>query len=516
MSTKRTKPDSQSLALPATGAVHAKEPPSAQEAKPAPAAHEATGANMAAIEASCRMPVIVLFGFASIWLVLSSLLALIASVKLIAPGFLGCCAPLTFGRIQPAAWNGLVFGFAVQAGMAATLWICARLGSAAVIGRRILVVGVLCWNIGVFIGLIAMLAGESSGVETLELPGRALPLLFTAYVSMASVVALTFVRGQRHQLKVAQWYLIGSVFLLPWIWGSAAIGTVVLPLRGVLQTAAQAWFAHGLLVVWVSFVGLGSLFYFLPKLTDTAIRNRSVAVFGFWTLALFGTLGALARCHGGPFPAWMLSISTVASQLTLFPVIAVLINLAPYFKCGNRSTRASLPFRFALAALGFYVLAMSSTSLNSLASLRRITQFTFLQPALDLSMLVGFLTLALLGAIYEIVPRLLGTPWPSSRLSRGHCIAASISAAMLTVGFGIGGVVQGVALSDTRLPISSVIERWLPFAAAGTIGWLVAVGASLLLFANLVWMAAVHCRQVLWPAVAVWFRTTRTGTEVSI
>src|ERR1035437_8159530 len=71
-------------------------PPSAAETGLAPGA---TGVP-AAIDASCRLPLVVLFLCAAVWLVIGSAFTLIASIKLHEPGFLADSAWLTYGRVD--------------------------------------------------------------------------------------------------------------------------------------------------------------------------------------------------------------------------------------------------------------------------------------------------------------------------------------------------------------------------------------------------------------------------------
>ena len=127
----------------------------------------------------------VLFLSAAGWLATGAALSLLASIKLHAPAFLATCAALTYGRVQPAAWNALAFGFAVPAGLGVALWITARLSGTPLFGRRGIVVAAVLWNLGLAIGLVGILAGDSTGVASLELPLYATPILLAAYLIMA-------------------------------------------------------------------------------------------------------------------------------------------------------------------------------------------------------------------------------------------------------------------------------------------------------------------------------------------
>ena len=80
------------------------------------------------IDASCRVPLLVLFGGAALWLVVGSLLALIASLTFHMPEKFGDCSWLTYGHLQPAADDALLYGFCIPAGLGVILWIFARLG----------------------------------------------------------------------------------------------------------------------------------------------------------------------------------------------------------------------------------------------------------------------------------------------------------------------------------------------------------------------------------------------------
>src|SRR3954463_7862630 len=73
----------------------------------------------ALIDASTRGPVLTLFGTAVGWLLISTLLGFIASVKLHSPEFLGNISFLTYGRVYPAFTNSFIYGWCSLAGMKA-------------------------------------------------------------------------------------------------------------------------------------------------------------------------------------------------------------------------------------------------------------------------------------------------------------------------------------------------------------------------------------------------------------
>src|SRR6266851_2366006 len=74
-------------------------------------------------DASCRLPLLVMFVSAAIWLVIGSVFALISSLKFHSPNILGTCIWLTYGRVRPAYTNCVLYGFCLQAGLGVGLWL---------------------------------------------------------------------------------------------------------------------------------------------------------------------------------------------------------------------------------------------------------------------------------------------------------------------------------------------------------------------------------------------------------
>src|SRR6266446_5917884 len=148
------------------------------------------------INDSCRMPLLVMFVSAAVWLVIGSVFGLIASIKFHLPSFLADCAWLTYGRVRPAYINALLYGFGIQAGLGVTLWLFARLGRTTVAQPLLVTVGIL-----------GILAGDGTGFETLEMPRYAALILFLGYLMIALRSALTFHQRRERPLFVSQWFL---------------------------------------------------------------------------------------------------------------------------------------------------------------------------------------------------------------------------------------------------------------------------------------------------------------------
>src|SRR5262245_35740589 len=134
----------------------------------------------AEIDASLRWPVLFLFASATAWLLLGSVLWLVTFIKFASPGFLADYSWLTLGRVRPAAVNAFLYGCASQVAMGVTLWMLCRLGGNRFTLQLPVLIGTKFWNLGVTIGVGAILAGSSTGFEWLEMPRYASAFLFVA------------------------------------------------------------------------------------------------------------------------------------------------------------------------------------------------------------------------------------------------------------------------------------------------------------------------------------------------
>src|SRR6186997_2905927 len=106
----------------------------------------------AAIDRSVKAPVLFLFANAAMWLLASTLMGLIASIKLVEPGFLDndWLWFLNYGRLQPAHVATLVYGWAMQGALGAAIWLLARRSGVVLErGSGLMLTAGVFWNIGV-------------------------------------------------------------------------------------------------------------------------------------------------------------------------------------------------------------------------------------------------------------------------------------------------------------------------------------------------------------------------------
>ncbi|HUZ08517.1 MAG TPA: hypothetical protein VMV89_13650, partial [Candidatus Paceibacterota bacterium] len=172
------------------------------------------------IDDSCRVPLLALFGGAALWLVVGLALSLIAIMTFHKPDMFADCPYLTYGRAQAAANDLLLYGFCIPAGLGVMLWIFARLSRTELALPLVPIAAANLWHLGVLVGTVSILIGDSTGFAWLEYPRGSSVLLFAAFLLIAISAAATFGARKERELYPSHWFLLAALLWFPWIYST--------------------------------------------------------------------------------------------------------------------------------------------------------------------------------------------------------------------------------------------------------------------------------------------------------
>ena len=396
----------------------------------------------AAIDRSTRLPVLFFFTSGAAWLLVATLLGLISSIKLVAPGFLGIDW-LNYGRSQPAFLNALLYGWAFQAGLGVMVWLMARLCSMELKNPITLVVAGHFWNAGVAAGVLGILAGYGTPMKWLEFPSFVWPILLVSYSLIVVWLVVMFSARRKGHVFISQWYMLAACFSFPWIYLTANLLLNVFGQSGVSGPVIASWYSNNVLFLWLVPVGLASSYFIIPKITGKPIHSYQMASLAFWALVAISPWAGAQELLGGPLPAWIPTLAGTAQVLLLVPVLAIAFNHYLTVKGSHRLVELSPSLRFTFFGSIGYVITSVSAAVLSTMTLSRYTGFSFTQDAVAMSGIYMFFTMTMFGAIYFIVPRITGCEWLSGGRIRFHfwwsayaCI--SLCVLLLSAGFSHG------------------------------------------------------------------------------
>ena len=454
-----------------------------------PAQRERAARERRAIDASCRVPVLYLATSAAAWLLVGTVLALLASVKLHSPYFLTNTPELTFGRVRMAHLQAVGIGWSALMVMAAAVWLMCRLSRVEAVYPKVLLLAGTLWNVGMVLDVGGILFGDGQSVEWLDAPPYA-PPFFVAGVGLVSAwTVAAFRRRRERHVYVSQWYILAAMFWLPWLYTVAVLMIFWMPATGVIQPVVNWWFGHNYLGLWMTPVAVGTAYYIIPKVIGRPVHSYYLSIIGFWSLALFYSWAGMHHLIGGPIPAWLSTASTVGSMMMFIPVIAVAINHHMTMLGSFHRLKYSPALRFTVFGAITYTAVSFQGSIEALKDFSEVAHFTHYTVAHAHLGAYGFFTMTMFGLFYYMVPRLTGREWFSPGLIRMHFWCDAVGITVYFVSLSIGGWWQGRMWNDPNVPPANIVQYLLPYLFARSLsGGLMAVGHvafAVLLVANL-------------------------------
>lgn len=448
-----------------------------------PDAHEL--ALRAEADRSSRWPVLAFVHSAVFWLVIGSVLGLIASVKMHWPDLWTGSAAMTFGRIRPLHLNVVAYGWLSMAGVGVGLWLLPRLLRTPLRGGGFALAGAVFWNIGMALGTAALAVGWTDGLEWLEFPWQ-IDLFFVVGGALAGVpLLMTFRHRQVEHLYVSAWYIAAALVWFPILFVAANLPQTHF---GVEHALVNWWFAHNVLGLWFTPLALAAAYYLIPKIVGRPIYSYQLSLLGFWALALFYSQVGVHHLIGGPVPTWVVTVSIVTSFSMIIPVVAVAINHHLTVWGSFKVLRYSPVLRFVVLGAMMYTLASIQGSLHSLRALNTLSHFTHYTVAHAHVGAYGFASFVFFGAIYFLVPRVTGREWPSTRLIDLHLVLIVVGFFIYFVFLSIGGLLQGAAMLDASRPFMASVDVTKPYLLARSLGGVLMTAGHLVMAINLVWL----------------------------
>lgn len=434
-----------------------------------------------ALDQSARGPIL-LFLLSSVgWLLLGSVLGLVVSLKFHHPTLLGTQDLLTFGKLRALHLNIITYGWLSFAGLGLCLWLVPRIAKVPLRNPGLLTVAGTLWNLGVLLGCAGLLAGYTDGLEWLEFWWPVDILLALAGAMVAVPVFQSVLRSREEHLYVTLWYVLAAFIWFPVLF---VIANMHFLHSGVQQAITNWWFAHNVLGLWVTPLGLGIIYYLLPKIIGQPVASYQLSLFGFWGLALFYSQVGGHHLVGSPLPTWLINLSIVMSVGMAVPVITVAINHHVTAYRHFRVLKDSVVLRFVVFGAMAYTVSSLQGSLHSLRTFNHVTHFTHWTASHAHLGLYGFTSMVFFGGLYFALPRLLNRDWRWPRLVNAHFWVAAIGILIYAGALGVGGILQGLELRNPDGSFEASVRVTLPYLVGRSLGGTLMLVSHVLLALN--------------------------------
>ena len=402
------------------------------------------------------------------------------------------------GRWRMVHTNAVAYGFLANAFLGSLHWAVPRLTFHRVASRALSYFIFTAWQVIVLSTAAAIIIGPSfqdarwvadlsrsthlpmnlgaQGLEWGETPFWIDPVALLGLALVAFNFLIPIAKA-KSPMYVTLWYFMAAFV---WTFLTYAMGNL-LPEYAVAGTSAGAiggLFIHDLVGLFVTPLGWGLMYYFVPIMLQKPIWSHGLSLVGFWGLAFFYPLQGIHHFLYTPIPMFLqygAVISTIAVELV---VATVVINFMGTIWGRSRVLGENLPIRWFYTGMIYYFITCFQCALQVTLTFQKLIHFTDWVVGHAHLVMFGVFSQWLFGIMTYLFPRLLGRQWYSRKLCEWHYWLSAVGVFVMFLDLGLVGVLQGYFWSSLQ-PWEASTTGSYPF-------WVVRVFAGLAMFSGLI------------------------------
>lgn len=378
------------------------------------------------------------------------------------------------GRWRMIHTNAVAYGFLANAFLGALHWAVPRLTLKPVLHKSLSYFIFFAWQMVVLATAGGILLGEAQGLEWGETPTWIDPLALAGLLLVAVNFLAPIIRMQG-PMYVTLWYFTAAFI---WTFLTYAMGNFI-PEYFVAGTSAGAvggLFIHDLVGLFVTPLGWGLMYYFVPILLHKPIWSHGLSLVGFWGLAFFYPLTGIHHFLYTPIPMFLQYGSIVSTIAVEMVVTTVIINFFGTLRGSGRAVVTNLPIRWFYTGMVFYALTCLQCAMQATLTFQALIHFTDWVVGHAHLVMFGVFGLWLLGIMTYLFPRLFGVEWYSRRLCEWHYWLSASGLFVMACDLILVGVFQGYWWGSLQ-PWDVSVDGSMPF-------WILRVFAGVAMFAG--------------------------------
>ena len=414
------------------------------------------------------------------WMSVTMLIGLIEAVKLFYPEFLQGIPMLAYGRLRPVHINIGLFGFMSMGYLGATFYMVPRLTQTPLFSERLGSITAWVWNFNLVGGCLGILMGYSKGKEYTEIPFPFDMVIGLLVIAIAGNLFSTITMRREQRVYVSLWYILLAIIPFPiyYTLGNAS------KFSGIEDAIINWFYSHNLFGIWLTTLGLATLYYIVPKQVNKPLYSHIVSFVGFWSLAAFYPWNGGHHVIWGPVPMWVMTASVTASIAMFVPTFATMVNFGGTAWGTWAIMKQDIGYRFSLMAYACYVGASLWGTGLAVMSLNAKLHFTNMTIAHVHLGFLGFGVPGLIAFTYFYIERSLKLKY-SRPLAEWHFWLTMLGIVGYVVSMGISGWVEGSAWEAGNSPQGTMVDRY-PYHVARAISGLIVLLGQFLFVTNVV------------------------------
>lgn len=406
-----------------------------------------------------------------------------------------------FGRLRPLHTNAVIFAFGGCALFATSYYVVQRTCHTRLFAPGLAMFTFWMWQLIILSAAITLPLGYTTGKEYAELVWPIDIAIAVTWVSYAVVFFGTIATRKVDHIYVANWFFgafIIAVALLH-IVNSAEVpvsfsGLQSYPVYAGAQDAmVQWWYGHNAVGFFLTAGFLGMMYYFVPKQAERPVYSYRLSVVHFWALIFTYMWAGPHHLHYTALPDWAQSVGMLFSLILLAPSWGGMINGIMTLSGAWHKLRTDPILKFLIVALSFYGMSTFEGPMMSVKTVNALSHYTDWTVGHVHSGALGWVAMISIGAIYYLLPRMVGkTEMYSTSLITVHFWISTIGIVLYIASMWIAGVMQGLMWratdADGTLTYSFIeaVKATYPFWTIRLLGGTLFLVGMIIMFYNMV------------------------------
>lgn len=432
------------------------------------------------------------------YMVISMLGGLLVALQLVRWNCLQGIELLSPGRWRMVHTNAIAYGFLANAFLGTLHWAIPRLTLRPVLNKGLSYFIFVAWQAVVLATAGGILLGQAQGLEWGETPVwidplAQLGLLLVAINFMAPIIVA------RGPMYVTLWYFMAAFV---WTFLTYAMGNFI-PQYVVCGTNAGAiggLFIHDLVGLFVTPLGWGLMYYFVPILLRKPIWSHGLSLVGFWGLAFFYPLQGIHHFLYTPIPMFLQYGAVISTIAVEFVVATVIVNFFGTLRGAGREVVTNLPVRWFYTGMVLYFITCFQCALQVTLTFQALIHFTDWVVGHAHLVMFGVFSQWLMGIMTYLIPRLCGKPWYSRKLCEWHYWLSVVGITVMFLDLTMAGLFQGWSWSGMQI--------WDHSTQVSEPFWIVRIFAGLSMFGGFLVFVYNTVRTLAGPAPVAAAATT--------
>ncbi len=310
---------------------------------------------------------------------------------------------LSPGRWRMIHTNAVAYGFLANSFLGALHWSIPRLTLRPVANRALSYFIFIAWQVVVLSTAVGIMLGQAQGVEWGETPVWIDPLAL-AGLALVAVNFMTPIVRTKGPLYVTLWYFMAAFI---WTFLTYAMGNFV-PQYLVSGTSAGAvggLFIHDLVGLFVTPLGWGLMYYFVPILLKKPIWSHGLSLVGFWGLAFFYPLNGIHHFLYTPIPMFLQYGAVMATIAVEMVVTTVIINFFATIWGSTNELKTNIPLRWFYTGMVLYFITCAQCALQTTLTFQALIHFSDWVVGHAHLVMFGVFSMWLFGIMTYLIPR---------------------------------------------------------------------------------------------------------------